>query len=93
MPDTDRRQKMISLRLSEVEYEGLRAHYRDYGARNVSELARLALQRIITESVGPQDGVAAKLSELDERLHHLESQFSLLSKREKEMGIATDEHG
>ena len=85
MPDTDRRQKMISLRLSDEEYEGLRTHYRDYGARNISELARLALQRIVTGSAGPQDGFAAKLSALDERLHQLESQVALLVDREKEM--------
>jgi hypothetical protein len=83
MPDTDRKQKMISLRLSEVEYEGLKTHYRAYGARNISELARLALQRIVTESVGPPDGVAAKMSELDERVHQLEYQVSLLVEREK----------
>ena len=85
MPDTDRRQKMISLRLSAVEYEDLKTHYRAHGARNISELARLALQRMVAESADPQDGVAAKLSELDVRLHTLESQVSLLVEREKVM--------
>jgi hypothetical protein len=85
MPDSDRRQKMISLRLSEVEYEGLKTHYRIYGARNISELARLALQRIVTDSAGPQDGFAAKVSELDERVRQLESQVSLLLVRGRVM--------
>ncbi|MGD0522809.1 MAG: hypothetical protein ABSA48_16245 [Terracidiphilus sp.] len=85
MPDSDRRQKMISLRLSKVEYEGLKTHYRIYGARNVSELARLALQRIVTDSAGRQDGFSAKLSELDERIHRLESQVALLLERERVM--------
>ena len=87
MSNTDRRKKMISLRLSEVEYGALKAHYRTYGARNVSELARLALQRVMTGSAGPQDGFAAnaKLSELDERLHQVESHVSLLLEREKLM--------
>ena len=85
MSDTERRKKMISLRLSEVEYEGLKAHYRIYGARNISELARLALQRIMTGSAGPQDGLGAKLSELDERLHQVESHVSLLLEREKSL--------
>lgn len=48
MSDIDRRKKMISLRLSDEEYEGLRTHYRAYGARNISELARLAVHRVIT---------------------------------------------
>jgi hypothetical protein len=81
MSDTDRRKKMISLRLSEVEYEGLKTHYRAYGARNISELARLALQRIVNGSSGPQDGFAAKLSDLDERVAALESQLASAAKR------------
>jgi hypothetical protein len=85
MPDLDRKQKMISLRLSEVEYEVLKTHYRIYGARNISELARLALQRIMTGSAGPEDGFAAKLSELDERIRQLESQVSLLLVRGRVM--------
>ena len=82
---------MISLRLSEEEFELLKTRYHTYGARNVSELARLALQRIMngtpdmSASPGPQDGFAAKLSALDERLHQLESQVALLVDREKEM--------
>ena len=78
MPDTDRRQKMISLRLSAVEYEDLKTHYRAHGARNISELARLAFQRIVGESDGAEDGVAARLSQLDERLRQVESRVSLL---------------
>jgi hypothetical protein len=76
---------MISLRLSEVEYEVLKTHYRTYGARNISELARLALQRIVAGPDGLQDGFAAKLSELDKRILHLESQVALLLERESVM--------
>jgi hypothetical protein len=83
MPDSDRKQKMISLRLSEEEYQGLKAHTRAHGARNISELTRLALQRIVAESDGAEDGVAVRLSELDERLRQVESQVSLLVEREK----------
>ena len=79
MPDTDCKRKMISLRLSEVEYELLKLHYRDYGARNVSDLARLALQRIMVASAGPQDAVIAKLAELDDRVHILESYVGLMA--------------
>ncbi|MGA2115783.1 MAG: hypothetical protein ABSH56_13660 [Bryobacteraceae bacterium] len=69
---------MISVRLSGVEYEGLKAHFGVYGVRNLSEFARLALQRIVNQSAEPQDGFAAKLAELDERVRQLESDFSLL---------------
>lgn len=83
MSDSDRKQKMISLRLSEKEYKGLSKHYRAYGVRNISEFARLALQRIVADPAGGDDDVAARLSELDQRLQQLESQVSLLVDREK----------
>ena len=85
MPDSVYRSKMISFRLSQVEYEVLKKEYRTYGARNVSELARQALQHIITGprgqmtgSPGPQPDFAAKVAELDDRVHALESQVSFL---------------
>jgi hypothetical protein len=77
MPDSDLRRKMISVRLSKVEYEVLKTHYRTYGARNVSDLARLALQRIMTGPAASQDDFAAKLAELNDRVHALESQLGM----------------
>jgi hypothetical protein len=73
MPDPGYRSKMISLRLSEVEYLALKKEYRTYGARNVSDLARLALQRIMTGSAASHGICATKLAELDDRVHALES--------------------
>ena len=64
---------MISLRLSEVDYELLKTQYRTYGVRNVSELARLALQRMMAAPVSSPDDFAAKLAELDDRVNALES--------------------
>jgi hypothetical protein len=80
MSDTDCKKKMISLRLSQVEYEILKTKYRAYGTRNVSELARLALHRIVAESAGPQNDFAARLSELDDRVSALESQLAFVAK-------------
>jgi hypothetical protein len=91
MLDPDRRKKMISLRLSEEEYALLKARYHTCGARNISELARLALQHImagspgLTGSPGPQHNFATQLAELDERVHALEASVSLLLEREKVM--------
>ena len=85
MLDPDRRKKMISLRLSEEEYELLKASYHTHGARNVSDLARQALQHIMTGSPVPHDDFAAKLAALDNRVHGLESSVSLLLEREKVM--------
>jgi hypothetical protein len=78
MSDSDRRKKMISLRLSETEYAALKAQYRTYGARNISDLARLALQKVISTSAAPSDTLADKVMDLDQRLHTLESQMALL---------------
>ena len=85
MLDPDRRKKMISLRLSEEEYELLKARYHTYGARNVSELARQALQHIMTGSPRPQHDFAAELTQLADRVHVLEASVSLLLEREKVM--------
>ena len=73
MPHSDHKTRMISLRLSEAEYDLLKTQYRIYGARNVSDLARLSLQRIMTGLAGPPYDFAAKLAELDGRVRALES--------------------
>jgi hypothetical protein len=83
MLDPDRRKKMISLRLSEEEFELLKARYHTYGARNVSDLARQALHHIMTGSPGPKPDLAAEMAELNQRVHELESRVSLLQAREK----------
>jgi hypothetical protein len=75
MLDSNPRTRMISLRLSEGEYEILKARYRTYGARNVSDLARIALEHIMTQSTEPRD-TDAKVAELDERLNALESRVA-----------------
>jgi hypothetical protein len=92
MLDPDRRKKMISLRLSEEEFELLKANYHTHGARNVSDLARQALHHIMTGSPVPttgspvpHDDFAAKLAALDNRVHTLESHVSLLLEAEKVM--------
>jgi len=72
MNESHRRERMISLRLSEEEY-GVLMDYHTYGARNPTELARLALQRIKREPAGSQDGLAARFAELEERVHALET--------------------
>jgi hypothetical protein len=85
MPDSNRKGKMISVRLSKVEYEVLRAEYRAHGARNVSDLARRALQRIMTGPAASPDGLAEELAKLDDRVHTLESHVSFLLERENIM--------
>ena len=73
MPDPARRVKTISLRLSTLEYEGLKTQYQLRGARTVSDLARLALQDMMTGVPSSHCSLAAKVTELDKRLQALES--------------------
>ena len=67
-----RKQRMISLRLSEVEYEALHALYPTYGAHSVSDFARIAMQRFIGSSLEGDDALLAKIRDLDSRLKTLE---------------------
>jgi hypothetical protein len=68
---------MISLRLSEAEFEFLKTRHQNYGARNVSDLARLAVQRMMQASDDPGDDMAAKVAELEGRISTLEAQMTL----------------
>ena len=85
MPDQDRKCKMISLRLSAEEYEALHTLYSNYGARSVSELARLAMQRMIGHPLPSENASFSKIQELDKRLAALEEKFELLLAREEEL--------
>ncbi len=82
MADVDPRRRMMSLRLSEIEYEALKAQCDKCGARNVSELARLALQRILEAPVDLPGNLPARLADLDDRVQALESLVSRIMLRE-----------
>lgn len=86
MSDSERREKILSVRLSQVEYELLKTHYRTYGAHNISDLARLALFRVIAGPASLQDSIAAKVSDLDQRVHVLEVKLSLIQEESRTSG-------
>ena len=76
---------MISLRLSAEEYKALHTLYPNYGARNVSDFARLAMQRIIGHPLPSEAVSSVKIQALDEPLSAVEERLALLFEREKEM--------
>jgi hypothetical protein len=82
MPDQPK-SKMISLRVSPEEYRALHAVYPSYGARNVSEFARLAMQRVMGHPMPATSASFSKINELDERLAALEEKFASLLGRDR----------
>ena len=66
---------MISLRVSEEEYENFKQLYSAHGARNLSDFARIAMQRVAGEH-DSQEAMNLKLLELDGRLIALEARFA-----------------
>jgi hypothetical protein len=89
MPDSEPKRKMLSIRLSDVEYDAIKAHLQNYGARNASDLARLALQRIMSEAGASPNGFAARLAELEDRVHTLESRVALMPQQEQVMSAGS----
>lgn len=83
MPVLNRRNRMLSIRLSEDEFEQLRAVCQDRGARSVSDLAREAMMQMISPRRarnGSSDGVLlARIQELDQRVSDLQTEVSRLS--------------
>jgi hypothetical protein len=73
-----RKSRMISLRLSNEEYEALRSLYRVHGSRSVSEFARTAMQKVITETVTPQQSLDSRLNELDSKMSSLDQEVARL---------------
>jgi hypothetical protein len=89
MSELTGKRRMISLRLSEVEYEVLKKLHRSYGARSVSDLTRLALQRIMREPAILESDFATKLAELDGRMNALESHVSVHLEAHKAASVRT----
>ena len=76
----DSRSRMISLRLSRKEYEALQALYPAYGARSISDFARLAMKRVLGSSFASEDALLLRLNELDERVSLIEARFNATEK-------------
>jgi hypothetical protein len=66
-----RKNKSISLRLSEEEYESLKSIYASRGVRSLSEFARDAMHRVLDE--GPPGG-----ANIEDRVQLLNGKVALL---------------
>lgn len=77
----DRKSKIISIRLSDEEYRAVKSRYRTHGAHNISDLARIALQRLL-EAACSEDQTARDLGALAARVQTLESQMASVLQRQ-----------
>lgn len=80
MPDSTRKSKMISFRLSGEEFRRLQGACSKTGARSVSELARAAMQRIILEDDFQPGSAESELFELKMKFTVLAAEVERLSR-------------
>lgn len=80
VPDSTRKSKMISFRLSGEEFRRLQGACSKTGARSVSELARAAMQRIILEDDFQPGSAESELFELKMKFTVLAAEVERLSR-------------
>jgi hypothetical protein len=83
MGQLSKRSKMVSIRLSDEEFQRLRELCITTGARSLSDLARDAMHRLIA-GVGAGngmdgEGLTERVAELDQRLSHLQEKVTRLA--------------
>ena len=78
-----RREKMISIRLSDEEFIKVTEACKATGARSISDLARDAMRRLVAgvpyRGGASEDGLSARLENLDQKLNRLQEQVSKLA--------------
>ena len=75
-----RRSKMISVRLSDREYQNLKALCAARGSRSLSDLARDAMNGLLENGNGSGSAEVSEVSRLNGRMTELESELKRLSK-------------
>lgn len=82
MPVLKPRNRLVNFRLSEEEYERLKASCALHGARSLSDFARAAVLRAVVPGVLPSEHGDSlpdgRVSQMDRKLHDLESRVSQL---------------
>jgi hypothetical protein len=70
---------MVSFRLSEEEYEGLKHICITVGARSLSDIARDAVQRLLSDGTEPKSNGDAQLRQLYKRIDALDHEVKRLA--------------
>ena len=71
--------RILSLRISEKDFDALKSRYAAHGARSISEFARDAMQNMIAGHAAPSAALELRIQEIDGRLSLLDSEVSRLS--------------
>ncbi len=76
----DSRSRMISFRISHQEYEKFRDLCFTSGTRSVSELARVAINSLLTKppAAATHDSLDLRVSQLEARLHQVSLELKSL---------------
>ena len=74
-----RRSKMISFRLSPEEFQTLQAACIEQGIRSISDMARMAMQRVISPQ-SSEDRLSEEVCDLRDRVRALSFEVDRLSK-------------
>jgi hypothetical protein len=72
--------KLVSFRISHDEYFRLRDACSKIGARNISELARTAMQRMVDVEESAADGLQDQVLGIRSKLDHVSRDFERLAR-------------
>jgi hypothetical protein len=86
MPTRIRKNRTISLRISEREFDALKQLYEAKGARSISELIRSAMQPLIAGTSREGHTLELKVQEIDGKLSILDSEVARLTNLLKVQG-------
>ena len=75
-----KRERVLSIRISDEEFRSLHALYLTTGARSVSDLAREALAKLV-DGAGTNGQLLASVSELQERMQNLQGEVTRLASK------------
>lgn len=75
-----RRCRMVSFRLSDEEYEGLKSICMTVGARSLSDVARDAVQRMLGNGVASKKDLEAEVDSLTARMNLLAKEVERITR-------------
>jgi hypothetical protein len=76
----NRKSRIMSLRLSDEEYESLKAVYATRGVRSMSDFAREAMLQVLGQEASDGHSLEHRVQSLDGKLAMLEGQVDRLSR-------------